>query len=340
MLSLLSRMLSQLGYENVVACTCGEEAVRQIAMPGPRFDLVILDINMPGMDGVEFIRRLVKGRYGGSVLLVSGESDRSLGSVERLIEAHHITSLGHLQKPVAPALLVPLLAGLLPYQGFSRPLSGGRQAYCADEVHAAIVAGELVNHYQPKVDLATGEIVGMESLVRWRHPLDGLIYPYQFVATAEENGLISELTHVVVAAAMEHVKSWWTHGHRFPVAVNVSMADLTVLDLPDVLELMADAAGISPELITLEVTESRGMNQFSTVLDVLSRLRLKRFRLAIDDFGMGHSSLAQLRDLPFDEIKIDRSFIHGGARDPKLHAICNASVRMAQHLGMRTVAKG
>jgi EAL domain-containing protein (putative c-di-GMP-specific phosphodiesterase class I) len=198
----------------------------------------------------------------------------------------------------------------------------------------------LVNYYQPKVALATGEVVGMESLVRWRHPVDGLIFPDQFLGLAAEHGLLTEVTGVVLISAMTQAKAWWQAGHQLPVAVNISMDDLIALDFPDVAATLAASVGIEPALLTLEVTEGQVMRQLSTVLDVLSRLSLKRFRLAIDDFGTGHSSLAQLRDLPFDELKVDRGFVHGASADGTRRAICSASLRMAHQLQMQVVGEG
>jgi EAL domain-containing protein (putative c-di-GMP-specific phosphodiesterase class I) len=186
----------------------------------------------------------------------------------------------------------------------------------------------------------SSEVVGVESLVRWEHPEDGLIFPDRFIGLAEEHGLISEVTRTVLASAFKQAKTWLQGGHHLPVAVNVSVNDLTALDFPDVAAELATVAGIEPRVITLEVTEGRVMKELSTALDVLSRLRLKRFRLAIDDFGTGNSSLAQLRDLPFDELKVDRSFVHGASADGTLRAICNASLRMAHQLNMQVVAEG
>jgi EAL domain-containing protein (putative c-di-GMP-specific phosphodiesterase class I) len=149
-----------------------------------------------------------------------------------------------------------------------------------------------------------------------------------------------DLTRAVLASAMKQLKTWSRAGHHVPVAVNVSIDDLTTLDFPDVAASLAADAGIEPSMITLEVTEGQVMRKLSTALDVISRLRLKRFRLAIDDFGTGHSSLAQLRDLPFDELKVDRSFVNGAWTDPTLQAICNARLRMAQQLKLHVVAEG
>jgi EAL domain-containing protein (putative c-di-GMP-specific phosphodiesterase class I)/FixJ family two-component response regulator len=340
MLKLLSRMLARLGFTRVAACDSGETALQQVTGSREVVDLIFLDINMPGMDGIEFIRRLAQCRYAGSVILVSGENSRILESVERLIEAHHLTGLGQLHKPVRPEELSRLLDQLKPNTGHGSAQRIVEHSYGAEDLRLAIARGELVNFYQPKVSLATGEVVGLESLVRWRHPVDGLILPGEFIGMATEQGLLTELTSVVLIAAMQQVKDWAQAGFHLPIAVNVSMDDLTLLEFPDVAAGLAASVGVEPRMITLEVTEGQVIRQLSTVLDVLSRLSLKRFRLAIDDFGTGHSSLAQLRDLPFDELKIDRGFVHGAVADATRRAICSASLRMAQQLQMQVVGEG
>ena len=340
MLKLLTHLLAQLGYTHVVACDCGERALRHIAGTDELVDLILLDINMPGMDGVEFIRRLVECRYAGSVILVSGENSRILESVERLIEAHQLIALGHLQKPVKPAELAGLIGRLQPNLGSNRAKRLKQHSYGAEELRSALSQGQLVNYYQPKVALATGEVVGMESLVRWQHPADGLVFPDQFLGLAADHGLLTEVTGVVLIEAMKQAKAWWLAGHPLSVAVNVTMDDLIALEFPDLAVALAAAVGVEPRVVTLEVTEGQVMRQPSTVLDVLSRLSLKRFGLSIDDFGTGHSSLAQLRDLPFDELKIDRGFVHGASTDGTRRAICSANLQMAHQLHMKVVGEG
>jgi EAL domain-containing protein (putative c-di-GMP-specific phosphodiesterase class I)/FixJ family two-component response regulator len=340
MLKLLTHMLAQLGYTRVVACDSGEKALTQVRGTHEVVDLIFLDINMPGMDGVEFIRRLVECQYGGSVILVSGENSRILESVERLIGAHRLVALGCLQKPVKPDELASLMSTLNPSTVHRSLTRASQHSYSAEQLQAAISHGQLVNYYQPKVAIATGEVVGMESLVRWRHPVDGLIFPDQFLGLAAEQGLLTQVTGAVLVAAMRQAKAWEQAGYHLPVAVNISMDDLIALDFPDTAEALAASVGIAPQLLTLELTEGQVMRQLSTVLDVLSRLSLKRFRLSIDDFGTGHSSLAQLRDLPFDELKIDRGFVHGASTDGTRGAICGASLRMAHQLRMQVVGEG
>lgn len=339
-LLLLSRMLERLGYTNIIACRSGEEALQKLGTGDSAVDLVMLDINMPEMDGVEFIRRLAASGYAGSLLMVSGEGGRVFDSVARLIDAQQLRALGHLHKPVQLEQLAACLRRLTPNSGARAAPDEPSQVFTAAELHEGIAAGQLINHYQPKVSLETGEIVGVECLVRWQHPRDGLVYPDQFISQVINHGFITDLTRAVVAGALQHSKAWLRQGLRLPVAVNVTMDDLSVLEFPDALERLAAAAAVEPRQLMIEVTEGQVIRSLCTVLDVLARLQLKRFRLAIDDFGTGHSSLAQLRDLPFDELKIDRGFVHDAAGDMTRRAICVASIRMAHQLRMQVVAEG
>ncbi len=338
MLKLLAHLLRQQGFNEVETCDNGPAALRLVDTPQQTPQLIFCDLNMPGMDGVEFVRKLVEHGYAGSLVLVSGEDERTLQSVRKLVEAHHIVVLGSLQKPVVPGSLASLLERwTVPIVGTPQPAS---RTYSGEALRQALERGELCNHYQPKVAVATGAVVGVESLVRWNHPQDGLVYPDAFIGIAEAHGLIHQLTTQVLVQALRDMALWKQQGLALQVAVNVSMDNLTALDFPDKVWTHACAAGVEPGALVLEVTESRLMHDLRATLEILTRLRLKRFRLSIDDFGTGHSSLAQLRDLPFDELKIDRSFVHGAHRIENVRAIFNASVRLAQELGMKIVAEG
>jgi EAL domain-containing protein (putative c-di-GMP-specific phosphodiesterase class I) len=215
-----------------------------------------------------------------------------------------------------------------------------KKSYSADELRAAIDNGELINYYQPKVSVATGDVVAVETLVRWRHPVDGIVFPDQFINLAEAAGLIDALTRVVFAGAIEQTKIWREAQLPLRVAVNVSMDNLASLDFLNFVAELTAIAGIAPQSIVLEVTETKLMQDTRAPLEILTRLRLKRFRLSIDDFGTGHSSLAQLRDIPFDELKIDQGFVHGAWADETLRAMYDASLSLARQLGMDVVAEG
>ena len=197
-----------------------------------------------------------------------------------------------------------------------------------------------MNYYQPKVAVANGRVVGVEALVRWRHPVDGLVFPDQFIGVAEAHGLIDALTRGVLHETLAQAKVWREAGLALRVAVNVSMDNLHDVEFANFIGEQTANAGVAVQDVVLEVTESRLMGDLRTPLDVLTRLRLKRFGLSIDDFGTGHSSLAQLRDLPFDELKIDRGFVHDAWKNATLGAIFNASLHLARQLGMEVVAEG
>jgi EAL domain-containing protein (putative c-di-GMP-specific phosphodiesterase class I)/ActR/RegA family two-component response regulator len=338
MLKLITRTLANLGFTSVTACEGAHRALQAMDSAASP-DLILLDLNMPDMDGVEFVRHLVKRGYPGSLILVSGEDERMLQAAEKLVQAHSIGSLGYVRKPVKPALLAALLEKWKPRSRSNS--SAAKNTYTAEEVRAAIANGELVNYYQPKVSLLTGHVVGAEALVRWRHPVHGMVFPDQFIGVAEEHGLISSLTRTVIGSALTYASSWQQKtGLALQMAINVSMDDLGSLDFADYVAGQAAAAGVLSKDVTLEVTESRLMQDLRVPLEVLTRLRLKRFRVSIDDFGTGHSSLSQLRDMPFDELKIDRGFVHRASADETVGAIFDMSVLLAKQLSMQIVAEG
>jgi EAL domain-containing protein (putative c-di-GMP-specific phosphodiesterase class I) len=208
------------------------------------------------------------------------------------------------------------------------------------ELRAAVADGDLVVHYQPKVQLATGAVVGVEALVRWQHPQRGLVLPDEFIPLAERTGVIADLTAFVLEEAVAQHARWLSIGIDMPVAVNLSVDSLTDPGFPDRLEGVCRRYGVAPCALELEVTESGVMAEPTLAIVVLAALAAKGFALAIDDFGTGFSSLAYLRDLPVSWVKVDKSFVMDLARnDPDAH-IVRGIVALVHGLGKKVVAEG
>jgi EAL domain-containing protein (putative c-di-GMP-specific phosphodiesterase class I)/DNA-binding NarL/FixJ family response regulator len=337
-LRLVSHQLDKLGFADVTALDRPEEALARLEADVGAFDMILLDLQMPVIDGIEFVRHLARLRFAGGVALVSGEDERILQTAHRLASAHDLQVRGALHKPITPAQLEALLGSPA-----AAPRPAGRpprKSYAPERLAQGIHGGELVNVYQPKVELASGRLVGVETLVRWQHPEDGMVFPDQFIPLAEEHRLIDALTRTVLEVAIAEARGWEEQGLGLHVGVNISMDNLNSLDFPDFVAQRLTAAGTSHRSLVLEVTESRLMTNAVAALDILTRLRLKHIGLSIDDFGTGHSSLSQLRDIPFDELKVDRGFVHGAAHNPANRAILEGSLGMARQLGMRSVAEG
>jgi EAL domain-containing protein (putative c-di-GMP-specific phosphodiesterase class I)/HPt (histidine-containing phosphotransfer) domain-containing protein len=331
-------MLNDLGISGVLNAMSGQSALEMLQDYDGNIDVVICDLNMPEMDGVEFIRHLAKRNFTGSLIMASGENVRILKTVEKLAIEHDLHVLGVLEKPVTPAKLSELLDSLdqIRQEGTMMMVD----PFSLADLQQAISCEQLDTYFQPKVDIASGRVVGVEALVRWNHPVKGLIKPNAFISMAEDNGLIGELTDVVCNRALDYAQQLKSMGHDLNVAINISVDSLTNLEWPDRISELLEQSGLDPSSISFEITESRLMEHLSVALDILSRLSLKRFNLSIDDFGTGYSSMEQLQRIPFAEFKIDRAFVHGAAREASARAILESSVLLAKKLDMKVVAEG
>jgi diguanylate cyclase (GGDEF)-like protein len=209
-----------------------------------------------------------------------------------------------------------------------------------EELRTALKSGQLVLHYQPKIDLATGEVHSVEALVRWDHPTRGLLYPDAFLSLVEESGLMPALTRVVLALALDQVADWHARGQQLTVAVNLSASAMVDSDLPRQVTSMLAARGVSPEALQLEITEEFLMADHDRARSILDRLRRSGVQISVDDFGSGYSSLGYLRDLPIDELKLDRSFILPMTQDDRTAALVASTIGLAHGLGLRMVAEG
>jgi diguanylate cyclase (GGDEF)-like protein len=209
-----------------------------------------------------------------------------------------------------------------------------------EELRTALTSHQIVVHYQPKIDLGTQEVHSVEALVRWNHPRRGLLCPEAFLSLAEESGLMTTLNRVVLGLALDQVAEWHRQGRRLTVAVNLSASSLVDSDLPRQVASMLAARHISPYALQLEITEEFLMADRDRARSILTRLRDSGVQISVDDFGSGYSSLSYLRDLPIDELKIDRSFIFPLADDDRTAALVASTISLAHSLGLRMVAEG
>jgi EAL domain-containing protein (putative c-di-GMP-specific phosphodiesterase class I) len=257
---------------------------------------------------------------------------RTLLTAAKLGRSHGLEIIGTLQKPIKIAELRALLRKAIGDPGQAR----------SQEIQDALERTEFVVYYQPKIRRLHGKwiIDGAEALVRWQHRSLGLLMPAEFLQAAEEAGLIGQLTDYVLSTGIRQISSWAKLGFDLGVAVNLSARLLDDLDFPDRCRVLLADHGVHGSKLTLELTESAAMSDPTLAMDVFLRLRMCDVGLSIDDFGTGFSSLQQLYQLPFDELKIDKAFTLCLPRDDEARAIVRAMIEMAHALDMRVCAEG
>jgi PAS domain S-box-containing protein len=335
----MEQMLGGLGVAEVLLAHSGAEAIHLMGQRHHPVEVVVCDLSMPEMDGVEMIRQFGQMGFGGGLILMSGGNEQLLASVGRLAGMQGLAVLGHVQKPVTPGTMRVLLR-----KGSSTPVATVSVhkglPITLDALRAAKAAQEFTVWFQPKVHAVSLVPVGVEALARWRRPDGTHVPPELFIAVAEETGLVGELSNVLLRAALREGARLHAAGYPLLVSVNLSALWLDDLGLPDLLLRTVLDVGMRPADVMLEVTETGLTKDLTTTLDVLSRLRLKGFGLSIDDFGIGYSSFEQLGRIPFTEMKLDRSFVNRAVRDAASLAILESSMAMAHRLELSTVAEG
>jgi diguanylate cyclase (GGDEF)-like protein len=232
--------------------------------------------------------------------------------------------------------------GRLGVQGYAAHQDAGtaQQLTMLAQLRSALDRNLIEVHYQPKVDTGTGRIRGVEALARWHHPERGMIGPLEFIPLAEQNGLIDQLTHQVLAQSLNQCRQWRADGIHLPVAVNLSTRCLADPALIDVVAGLLRDTEVEPGMLTLEITESAMIANAEEAIAVLTKIRELGIRLSIDDFGTGYSSMAHLHQLPIDELKIDKRFVSRIGAEAKGRVIVRAIVGLAHGLDLQVVAEG
>lgn len=338
--NLLELMLEPLGF----TCRLFFSVEDFYAFPIKPEDIILLDLIMPDVDGVEVIRELAKRHCAANLILMSGYDRGVLLSVEKLAKAHALNVSASLCKPVEMEVLRKTIIDIAqqetPTQTHPSIQHSNQQTLTADELRVALIRDQIHLHYQPQVELSSHELTGVEALVRWQHPERGLIYPDQFISIAEQHKLMDELTARVIKLAIKQGQAWKDSGLSIQISINVSADNITSLALPERLTELLHDQEMDATLFMLEITETALMGELLTSLDILTRLRMKGFGLSIDDFGTGYSSLSQLHKVPFNELKIDKSFIMSMQKDEQSRSIVKTCIILGHELGMEVVAEG
>jgi EAL domain-containing protein (putative c-di-GMP-specific phosphodiesterase class I)/DNA-binding NarL/FixJ family response regulator len=318
-------------------------------------DVVLLDLMMPGVDGIEVLRNLAEKKSTARVVLISGYDQSVLHSAERLAFDYGLKLEGQFTKPISIDALTELLATILSkicsenienIKNINTSVDSSEYSKvpCFQPNKQDLLAGiknkEFMLHFQPQINMSSGELSGVEALVRWQHPIHGLIFPDAFIQLSEDTGIIGQLTEEVTNLAVAQIEDWRRQGAEIKVSVNISAQNITTLNLPEQINELMARHKISPAMLVLEVTESALMGNLTLSLDILTRLRLKGIHLSIDDFGTGFSSLSQLHKIPFTELKIDQSFVFDMARNSDSFAIVETCIMLGHKLHMEVVAEG
>jgi EAL domain-containing protein (putative c-di-GMP-specific phosphodiesterase class I) len=305
---------------------------------------VIVDLVMAKMDGLEVLSHLARDKSTAAVIITSGMGGRVIDAARRFADANGLTIAGVLGKPHTKADLKaaferPGQRSHEPGDAGPAPSAPWKVAEFQTAFRAAVMGDEMGVAYQPKIDCASGAVVGYEALARWDHAERGPIPPDEFVPMAERFGIVSLLTDRVMREAF----AWFASRERpegVRISVNISAAEF---DQPDLEHRFVEActdAGVAPGDVILELTETSAMEDAVRSLQLLTRLRLAGFHLSLDDFGTGYSSMLQLARLPFTELKVDRSFVSTAAESEESHIVVRSVIDLGHALNMHLAAEG
>lgn len=336
------QLCREAGIPLIYEAVHGQDALDQLSMLHLKPDLMLVDLHMPVMDGVELITQLHEREWKIPMLIVSSQQQSILNAVDELSRTLGLPLMGFLSKPMVSERLSMALQHLQSSCPLSTRPTLPRHALpiSSGDLCAAIEQGQLQAYYQPKVDIRSGLLKGMEVLARWKHPELGFVPPDQFIALAEKEQLIHDLTLQIFDKALAQAAVWKSHGFAPQLAINLSPL---LLECPMLVSAITDCTrkhGLLPRQIVLEVTESAGVEHLGRAIAMLTRLRLHGFGLSIDDYGTGFSSMQQLARLPFTELKIDRSFVNEANRRSNLSVILESALDMARRLELVSVAEG
>lgn len=293
-------------------------------------DLIMLDLMMPGTDGVELLRLLAEHVRSAKICLISGSDMRVLNSARRLASAHGLDVVGAMEKPLNITTMSEL---------FTQVAGVAQKSEVIDMAHA-VASDQFCLHFQPIVEIATRRVKGLEALARWSHPSRGLLLPETFLEQVINDGLMQALTDMVVHTTVLQASKLKQRGEDLTLSMNVTASTLLDLSLPDRIANLCKEHNAPADKLILEVTETEAMRDTTRTMDVLLRMRIRNIGVSIDDFGTGFSSLRELQRMPFSEMKIDKSFVMDMADNKDSAVIVSSIIDLAHNLGIKVIAEG
>lgn len=335
-------LCGEIGIDSVLQAADGLEAI-ELLRQDSEIEAIILDLEMPSMDGVQVLHELVRLQLDPAIVVASSRESVLLNVVESMGKSLGLRLLGVLQKPIS---LEQLAGSLGRYSAImqrdereSAEQHNGPEL-TEEDVQLALLRGEFISFFQPKVALYDGRLCGVEALIRWQHPKHGLLPPSAFIGLVEAGQYISPVTLHMLEMSLRYCKVWHEAGLALSFSINVSAHSLADSKLADAIIDRVAASGIAPGFVILEITESAIMTDLSITLGTLARLRLKGFGLSIDDYGTGFSCMLQLSRVPCTELKIDRAFVNGASKKQHLRIMLESALDIARKLNLKVVAEG
>lgn len=334
----LVQLLTSLGAAAVHSAQDGEEALKLIARAPEPVDIVVCDISMPGMDGMEFVRRWSERGDPSSLILMSAIDPALLDTVANMALAYEVRLLGVASKPATAAKLAPLVELHRSQQLRSSP---DENTFSFEEITAAWVGDEFECWFEPRINLATGAPRAMAALPRWRHVARGVLEPDAFMTAVRARGLEDDFAWLHLQQAAAACRRWQRHGDGTTVSVNLGFQSLADVSLAPRIHHVLQREGLDPRLMILTVDAAAlDSDQLAPVLETLARLRLLGFGLAINDFGLGTAVLDRRALAAFTELHIASSVLVGSDRDASAPAGLAAALEAAQQLKVPAVAIG
>ena len=334
---IVAEQLLRLGVSSVRSAGSGVTALKTL-QASPEINLLVTDLKMPDMDGIALLRQLDKLTRPIAVIIMSALGPKILRAAAMIGVGHKLKILGISGKPVSQRHLRDMLQSM--GQTPTVPTTASPATIDADLIREALAEGQHQILVQPEVATQGEKFTAVEVLSRWTHPQLSGRSPGDVIMAAEQAGLMDELLRAILPRVGKAWKSWAKEGLSPRVSINLSNVNLADTDLPDWLNQEVGRFGINPQDLIFEVTETAMPSSGTSNLEVAFRLGLAGFQLSIDDFGTGHSSLRQLQDMPFHQLKIDKSFVDDIEGCFEARTIVESSIRMANNLGMSTVAEG